>query len=80
MLDLKRLLHSQVGMYFISVILGLGLASLFRKSCNTKECYKFTGPKFSDVEKKIFKFNDSCYSFEPSAKSCSSNKKVVKFA
>ena len=81
MLDLKRLLHSKIGSYFISIILGLGLASLFRKSCNSKECYKFTGPKFSAVEKKVFKFDDSCYTFKPNAKTCSSHsKKVVQFA
>lgn len=81
MLDLKRLLHSKIGSAFISIILGLGLASLFRKSCDSKECYKFTGPKFSAIEKKVFKFNDECYRFDPNAHSCSnSNKKVVRFA
>ena len=76
----RRILNTSIGVNIISIILGLGLASLFRKSCNNKECYKFVGPKFENIEKKVYKFEDSCYTFEPSAHSCTSSNKVVSFA
>ena len=40
----------------ISIILGFGLATLFRKVCRGKDCVIIKGPKLSSVKDKIFKF------------------------
>ena len=54
----------------VSIILGLGLASLFRKVCRNKDCVIIKGPKLSSIKDKIFKFNDKCYQYEPISTSC----------
>ena len=63
-MNLQRLLHTELGQTFISILLGLGLASLFRKVCTDKNCIKFNGPVISNIEDKIFKHNDKCYKYE----------------
>ena len=37
--NILKSIHTKFGTYVISVILGLGLASLFRKSCDNKNCF-----------------------------------------
>ena len=79
-MNFKRLLYSKIGQIIISMLLGLGLASMFRKACTKRNCIKFTGPSVGDVKDKIYKFNDKCYSFTTRAESCNKNKKQVSFA
>ena len=78
-MNFKRLLYTQFGKYIISIMLGLGLASLFRRACHDRTCYKFVGPSIEQIEGKTFKFNDKCYKYKAEAKSCNRDKKRVHF-
>ncbi len=62
---------------FISIILGLGLASLFRKVCHDKDCIKFNGPIIEDVNDRIFQYGEDCYKYKQSAVSCDKTKKII---
>ena len=77
---LKRLLYGKYSKYVISAILGIGLATLFRKVCNDRNCLIFKGPKINLIEKKVFKHNNKCYKFKHESCSCNNNKKIVNFA
>ena len=55
MVNFKRLLHTNTGRNIISLILGLGLATLFHKVCKDKDCILFSGPVISEVDGKIYK-------------------------
>ena len=79
-MNVKRMLNTQLGQFFISVLLGLGLATLFRKVCTEKNCIDFRGPIISDFEGKIFKHNEKCYSYSLEPTKCDSMKKIVKIA
>ena len=79
-MNFKRLLNTPLGKIFISIILGIGLATLFRKSCSTKDCIEFKGPKLDDIKDKVFKYENNCYTFKPNPTKCSSEKKRVHFA
>lgn len=76
----ERILHSRVGKILMSIILGIGLATLFKKACKGKGCYNFIGPKFEDVKNKQYKFNDKCYTYTEKAVSCDKNKKTLYFS
>ena len=67
---ITRIMESEIGTNIISVILGLGLASLFRKVCRDKDCVVIKGPKLNSIKDKIFKVDDKCYQYEPVATSC----------
>ena len=81
MFRVNRLLNTATGRFFISLLLGLGLATLFRKACNKRNCLVFRAPPFDKVNNKTFKHNDKCYHFKSSTVSCNNNqsKKVVEF-
>jgi hypothetical protein len=79
-MNFNKLFNSVVGKYIISILLGIGLASLFRKVCSERSCLTFTGAKLTDIDNKIFKFNNKCYSFKNAASSCDTRKKQVHFA
>lgn len=81
MIQFNRLLHSKLGRIFMSIILGLGLASLFRKVCNDKNCIHFKGPLVSEIDGKTFKHGDQCYKYSVNpATKCDKMKKVVSIA
>jgi hypothetical protein len=77
-MNFRRLFHSDVGKNIISIILGLGLATLFRKVCNDKNCIQFNGPIIGDIEDKIFKHGDKCYKYTTESDKCDSTKRIVK--
>ena len=66
-----------MGRIFISVLLGLGLATLFRKVCTDKNCIAFNGPVISEVQGKTYKHGEMCYQYTSSATTCDPKKKIV---
>lgn len=77
---LKNIINSNTGKIIMSIILGLGLATFFRSYCNEKKCYIFLSKKPENVENKIFKEDNKCYSYNLKSTSCNSKKKKVRFA
>jgi hypothetical protein len=76
----KQYIRSEYGKVIISIILGFGLSTLFRKKCSDKKCMKFKGPSQNEIKKNIYKFDDQCYQFKPNPTKCNSEKKIVRFA
>ena len=79
----NNLLYTQNGRLILSIILGLGLASLFRKLCEGKNCYSFIGPKQNDLRDQIFSYdskNNKCYTFREQTVKCNNSKKSLYFA
>jgi len=76
-MNFKRLLNTDLGRFFISILLGLGLATLFRKVCKDKNCITFHGPMLSEIDGKIYKNGDKCYKFSHEQAQCDENKKIV---
>ena len=80
MIHIKRLIYSKFGEVIISILLGLGLATLFRKVCNNRNCLKFEGASLNKITNQIFKFDDKCYKFTSDIQKCDNSKKIVNFA
>lgn len=79
-MNLSKFIHTKSGKVVSSIILGLGLASLFRRICNKGNCIIYKAPPFDDIVGKIFEYNDSCYVFEPISVTCDNKKQIVEFA
>lgn len=76
-LDFKRLLESATGKIMISIILGLGLATIFRKICKDGSCIDFHGPVIGDLEHKIYRHDEKCYQYTSVAAKCNPDVKRV---
>ena len=78
-INLGKFVHTETGKYIMSVLLGLGLASLFRTVCKDKDCLIFKAPPLEKIKDKIYKNGDKCVKFNPIATKCSVNAKTVNF-
>lgn len=65
-----KLLNTRTGIIFVSIILGLALASLFKKSCVDDSCKIIKGPPLKQVEGKVFTFDNKCYKYKAEATKC----------
>ena len=45
----SKLFNTELGQTIVSIILGLGLAGIFRKSCKNNNCYIIKGPKKEEL-------------------------------
>lgn len=59
------LYDSELGLKFISILLGFGLASFFRQVCKDDKCRVVKGPNLKELEKQIYKIDDKCYKYKP---------------
>nr|QOI90437.1 hypothetical protein HWQ62_00301 [Pyramimonas orientalis virus] len=64
------LYDSEIGMKFISILLGFGLASLFRQVCKDDKCRVVKGPNMKDMERQLYKIDEKCYKYKPVATIC----------
>jgi hypothetical protein len=78
-MNINRLLNTDLGKYIISILLGLGLATLFKKSCDNDNCRVYKAPPIKEFEKKQYKFNEDCYNYNFNAGSCDKDKRIVDF-
>lgn len=69
-ISIVKLLNSEPGLVIISVILGLGLAALFRKACTDNRCIVVRGPDPNEVKKYVWKVNEVCYKYKPVFDEC----------
>jgi hypothetical protein len=76
-MHLKRLFNTEFGKIILSMILGIGLASIFRKVCNGRDCIEYNGPVISDIEGKIFKHDGKCYKYNYETKVCDAEKETI---
>jgi len=79
-MNFKRLLNTETGVMFISILLGLGLATFFRKACEGRNCINFNGPLISEIDGKTYKYGEYCYKYKLSAAKCDSTRKTVELA
>lgn len=76
MLDFKKAMNSEKGVLLFSIILGLGVAGLFKMSCDSRSCLIYRGPDFQN--KRQIKVNDKCYNVSEEIINCEENDKKDK--
>ena len=57
-------------------MLGLGVAGLFKMSCDSRSCLVYTGPNF-EKENKVIKYNEKCYNVREKMLDCKDKKGLV---
>lgn len=80
MIFIKEMVKSKTGKYVMSVLLGLGLATLFSKVCKDRSCIVFKGKNPKKVEGKVYNVDGKCYKYDLVNTSCNKNLKIIEFA
>jgi len=76
---LGKFVHTQTGKLIMSILLGFGLASLFRTVCKGKDCLAFHAPPLEQIKDKIYKSEGKCVKYKQVATKCNANTKIVDF-
>lgn len=76
-INLSKFVNTNTGKNIVSILLGLGLASIFREVCKDKECIIFYAPDLNEVENKIYKQDGKCYKYNLVSTKCDNTKKNV---
>ena len=63
-------IYTDMGRLLSCFIIGLGLSLMLRNVCDGPECVIVEGPPIADVEDKVFKFDEKCYTYKAVASSC----------
>jgi hypothetical protein len=70
-MDIFKVLTNPRSKIFISILLGIGLAAVFKRTCGDgKKCMVIKGPKSADVSDHIYRINGGCYKYEPEVVKC----------
>jgi hypothetical protein len=77
-LHLSRFIGSTQGRYLMSILLGFGLATLFRASCEGSDCIIRVAPPSESLQPSaIYSWNGQCHSFKKKAISCSKDESKI---
>jgi len=57
-MHLERFVHSSTGRIIMSILLGIGLATLFRSVCKGKNCRIVAAPPMEELDDQIYKFDE----------------------
>ena len=79
-MGIRNVLHSHSGQIIISVLLGLGLSTLFRRICNNRSCMIFKAAPLDKVKGQVFKFGKKCYQYTIDAEKCNKEKEKLNYA
>lgn len=75
---LDKFIHSNQGKYLMSILLGLGLATLFRSVCKGSRCNVIKAPPMEEIDGQIYKLNGKCYEIKTNPITCDSKRKILK--
>ncbi len=78
-LNLGKFVHTETGKIMMSILLGFGLASLFRTICKEYNCLEFHAPPLDQINDKIYKINGKCVKYNSVPTKCSDKLKTVTF-
>lgn len=78
-MHLGKFVHTETGKMIMSILLGFGLASLFRTICKNKECQIFRAPPLELIKDKIYKSDGKCVKYSYVTTKCNSSSKTIDF-
>lgn len=74
---IEDFLKTPIGIIMISIIWGLGLATLFKRSCQGNNCrvIEYRGPPITNTKYNwMYDGDEKCYQWQPYLSACSNKK------
>jgi len=69
-MQLHDFIHSSTSRVIFGIIMGLGLSSLFRKTCHGRNCMVFKAPDMAETKKFTFKYDGKCFNYKIDSTKC----------
>ena len=69
-MQLHDFIHSSASRVIFGIIMGLGLSSLFRKTCHGRNCMVFKAPDMEETKKMTFKYDGKCFAYNVNSAKC----------
>lgn len=66
----SSILSDRFGAIIVSVILGLGLAAIFRATCRGEACIVVHGPPRDQIDQHVYRIDDQCFKYTSYAVGC----------
>lgn len=63
-------LKTNIARIIVGIIWGLGLACIFKKTCEGRKCIVYRAPNPHKVTKNIYSHNNKCYSYKTVTTNC----------
>ena len=64
------ILKTERGKITMSILIGFGLAAMFRRICTKNTCLIIKGPKTLDLKNFHYKIDKTCYKYNPYPVNC----------
>jgi len=78
LMNFGKYIETPTGKIVMSIILGLGLATLFKFSCKDKNCYIYNAPKIEELsDTNVYSFDGKCYVYKRNSITCDNKKETV---
>ena len=77
MISFENILSQKFGSLMISIVLGLGFASIFKRVCKNN-CIIYKVDNYKKIKNNIYEWNDNCYKYEKVDVECKNNNKYIK--
>ena len=78
-IKMEKYIHTRTGKIILSILLGLGVASLFRSMCKGKNCIVFNAAPIEEINNKVHKYDNKCYQYVSNVTKCDKSKKIIEF-
>ena len=65
-----NILKNEYSKIVLGILLGIGLACIFRCACNGRKCIVYKAPKPQEVENNIYAHEDKCYEYKTVSTQC----------
>jgi len=75
--NIITLMKTQKGKIILSIILGIGVSSIFRNICDNNNCLIFKMPPLKNIKGKLFEYDNKCYKFTDKHIPCGSFKRQI---
>ena len=77
MISFENILSQNFGAIMISIILGLGFASLFKRVCKNN-CIIYKVDNYKKIKDNIYEWNENCYQYQKVDVKCKKESKYIR--
>ena len=67
---ISRIIKDKTGSIILSIMLGLGLAAMLKRTCRGNGCIVVQAPNEQEINDNVYSVNDNCYKYTPEHVPC----------